>query len=200
MRTGSVTGTMTATQHVMRPISHPASAVAASASRTSLLVYLGFALLAAAADLITKQIATSTIAIGDVIPMIDRLSLMVVYNTGSAGGVMIGPYTWHYNVLVTFAALVLITVVAPSLIAIDRTARLSLGLVAGGAIGNLASMLFGPEGVADFLALRLRGDTTIVMNVADLELWVGALLLLPVVMTLIRAIRAERTSAMLAEG
>ncbi len=184
----------------MRPTSHPAPALAASASRNSLLVYLGFATLAAAADLITKQVATATIASGDVIPLFDRLSMMVVFNTGSAGGVMIGPYTWHYNVLVTMAALVLITVVAPSLIAIDRTARLSLGLVAGGAIGNLASMLFGPAGVADFIALRLRGDTTIVMNVADLELWVGALLLLPVVMTLVRAIRAERSSAVLAEG
>ena len=148
--------------------------------------------LAAAADLLTKQIAVASLGADTVIQLFDRLSLMVVFNTGGAGGVMVGPYTWQLNVLVTMAALGLITMVAPSLGAIDGRARLALGLVAGGAFGNLASMMFGPVGVADFLGLHLAGDTIIVMNVADLELWAGALLLLPVVMTLIKAIRAER--------
>lgn len=149
-------------------------------------------MLAVAADLLTKQIAVASLGSDNVMQLFDRLSLMVVFNTGGAGGVMVGPYTWQLNVLVTVAALALITMVAPSLVAIDRRAGLALGLVAGGAFGNLASMLFGPEGVADFLGLRLAGDTMIVMNVADLELWAGALMLLPVVLTLLRAIRAER--------
>jgi len=163
-------------------------------TRSSLLDYGALVIAAAAADLLTKWIAVASLGQGSTVELMDRLSLMLVFNTGSAGGVMVGPYTWQLNVLVTLAALVLITVVAPSLIAVDRNARVSLGLVAGGALGNLASMLFGPAGVADFLALRLAGDTIIVMNVADLELWAGALLLLPVVLTLVRAIRAERAA------
>ncbi len=175
-------------------------AAAAAAPRHALLTYGAVLVLAAAADLLTKQIAVASLGADTVIQLFDRLSLLVVFNTGSAGGVMIGPYTWQLNVLVTLAALGLITMVAPSLIAIDRRARLALGLVAGGALGNLASMLFGPIGVADFIGLHLAGDTVMVMNVADLELWTGALMLMPVVLTLLRAIRAERSGALLAEG
>lgn len=163
-----------------------------SPTRSALLGYATVAAIAAAADLGTKQLAVSALGDDRVIPLAGRLSMMVVFNTGSAGGVMIGPYTWHFNVIVTLVALCLITSVASSLIAIDRRATLALGMVAGGAVGNLASMLVGPVGVADFLAYKLPGDTTIVMNVADLALWCGALLLLPVVRTLVQAIRTER--------
>jgi signal peptidase II len=121
-----------------------------------------------------------------------RLSLMLVFNTGSAGGLMVGPYTGLLNVFVTLAAIVLIATVAKSLIAVDRRASLALGLVTGGAIGNLASMLVGPAGVADFIALRLSADQVVVLNVADLFLWFGAVALAPVVVTLLRAIRAGR--------
>jgi lipoprotein signal peptidase len=53
-------------------------------------------------------------------------------------------------------------------------------------------MLWGPPGVADFFAIQLTPDSTMIMNVADLALWSGSLLLLPVVATLAKAIRAER--------
>jgi signal peptidase II len=165
-----------------------------TAARQALIAYSAVAAIAAGADLLTKQAAVSML--GDrVIPLLDRLSLMLVWNTGSAGGVMVGPYTWQLNVITTVMALVLITSVASALIAVDRRATLALGLIAGGAIGNLASMLAGPEGVADFLALQLSSELTIVMNVADLALWLGALSLAPVVVTLVRAIRAERRSS-----
>jgi hypothetical protein len=66
-------------------------------------------------------------------------------------------------------------------------------MVAGGAVGNLLSMLFGPEGVADFLAVQLSSETTIVANVADLALWAGAAMLAPVALLLMRMARAERS-------
>ena len=134
------------------------------------------------------------------ISLVGRLSLLLVFNEGSAGGVMVGPYTWQINVVTTIMALALITAVASSLIAVDRRATGALGLIAGGAIGNLASMLFGPAGVADFLAVRMSPDLTIVMNVADLALWAGALMLGPVVVTLVKAIRAERQAKRVASG
>jgi lipoprotein signal peptidase len=84
-------------------------------------------------------------------------------------------------------------IVAP-LAAVDPRATLALSLVTGGAIGNLASMLAGPEGVADFLAVRIGDATTIVMNGADLLLWSGALMLVPVVARLVRAVRSERSA------
>jgi signal peptidase II len=164
----------------------------AFASRSAVSGYLFAAAIAASADLLTKFVAVRLLGEEQVVNLIGRLSLMVVFNTGSAGGVMIGPYTWQVNVLVTLAAIVLISSVARPLIAVDRRAAIALGMVAGGAAGNLASMLLGPNGVADFLALRLASDRSIVMNVADLSLWLGALALLPVMASLIKAIRAER--------
>ena len=81
------------------------------------------------------------------------------------------------------------------LAAIDRRAIPALGLVTGGAIGNLASMMAGPPGVADFIGIRLSADTTMVANVADFALWSGALLLVPVALKLVRLVRAERAAA-----
>ena len=160
------------------------------AARRALIAYSAVAAIAAGADLLTKQAAVSMLGDRE-ISLIGRLSLMLVFNEGSAGGVMVGPYTWQINVVTTIMALVLITAVASSLIAVDRRATMALGLIAGGAIGNLARMLAGPAGVADFLAVQMSPELTIVMNVADLALWAGALMLGPVVVTLIKAIRAE---------
>ena len=119
---------------------------------------------------------------------------MLVYNTGPAGGYSIGPFTWTLNVLVTVAALAMVMRIVQPLSALDRRATLALGLLSGGAFGNLSSILVGPSGVADFLAVHLGRDTTIVMNVADLMLWSGALMLLPVVLKMIGLVRLERAT------
>lgn len=154
--------------------------------------YLGVAFAAAAIDWLTKFIVVSLYGEGGGVSLWDRFSVLVTYNLGSAGGVMVGPFTWHLNVLVTALALAMISSIVRQLTMVDQNAAKALGLVAGGAMGNMASMLFGPEGVADFFAIRLSADTTIVMNIADASLWIGALLLIPVVVRLVQAIRAEK--------
>lgn len=151
--------------------------------------------LAALADLLTKALATSLLGDGDSVRLSSRLAFMLVYNTGGAGGVMIGPYTWALNILVTVVAIVMIARVVTPLAAVDGRATLALGLVTGGAAGNLASMLAGPAGVADFVAVRLSQSMSIVLNVADLMLWSGAVMLLPVVVRLVGLVWAERTQA-----
>lgn len=153
------------------------------------------ATLAAAADLLTKAVATAFLSDGRFIELSTRTAFMLVYNTGSAGGASIGPYTWAINVGVTAAAILMIMRIVSPLSAVDSRATRALALVCGGAFGNLASMLGGPEGVADFIAVDLPNGATIVMNVADLLLWGGALMLLPVVGRLIAAVRAERVAA-----
>jgi lipoprotein signal peptidase len=74
-----------------------------------------------------------------------------------------------------------------------------MGLVAGGALGNLASIVGGAHGVPDFLALRLS-EAWVIFNVADVGLWIGAALLVPVVLGLMRIIRAERRASRRAVG
>ena len=154
--------------------------------------FIGMTAMVAAVDLLAKEVAVRSLGSAGVVPFSDRFSLFVVFNTGSAGGVEVGPYTWQLNVLVTLLAVGLIASVVQAMAAVDRRATRALAFVAGGAVGNLLSMLFGPEGVADFLAIRLTSDTTIVANVADFALWAGAAMLAPVALLLLRMARAER--------
>ena len=154
--------------------------------------FIGITAAVAAVDLLSKDVAVRSLGSAGVVPFSDRFSLFVVFNTGSVGGVHVGPYTWQLNVLVTLMAVGLIASVVQAMATIDRRATRALGFVAGGAVGNLLSMLFGPEGVADFLAIRLTTETTIVANVADLALWAGAAMLAPVALRLLRMARAER--------
>lgn len=154
--------------------------------------YLGAATLAGLLDWATKfwavnYLASNTHLFGD------HFALYLVYNKGGAGGASWGPYTWIINVCVTVVSIIMISLVVGPLAKVDRRATWALGLVAGGATGNLVSMIAGEEGVADFLAFRFS-NSAVVANVADLALWSGALLLIPVVHNLMLAIRAERNS------
>lgn len=154
--------------------------------------YLTIALLAAGSDLVTKALATLVLRNGHTIPVSENFGFVLVHNTGIAGGASLGPMTWMLNVLVTLAAVLMVMRVVTPLAAVDPRATLSLGLVSGGAMGNLTSMVTGGEGVTDFIAVQLSSLTTVVMNVADLFLWTGAILLMPVVVKLVRAVIAER--------
>jgi len=154
--------------------------------------FLAVAAGAGLTDWVTKLLAVTYLP-DHAVTLGDRFALLLVYNTGAAGGVSWGPYTWWINVCVTAFAVLMISAIVGQLAKVDRRATWALGLVAGGATGNLVSMLVGAEGVADFLAFRFAGGA-VVANVADFALWGGALLLVPVVLSLVRAIRAERAA------
>jgi signal peptidase II len=156
--------------------------------------FFGIAIAASAVDLLTKEVAVRTLGETGLVTLTERLSLTLVWNTGAAGGVSLGPFTWMLNVIVTVLALGLVISVVRPMAAVDARSTMALGLVSGGAVGNLASILAGPVGVADFLAVRLTDDLTMVANVADLFLWSGALALIPVGATLVRMARAERAA------
>jgi lipoprotein signal peptidase len=154
--------------------------------------YAAIALSVALADWVSKSLAVSYLA--DKTHLFgSRLALMLVFNTAGAGGMSWGPHTVQLNICLTALSVLLITGIVAQLARIDGRAAIALGLVAGGAIGNLASMALGPTGVADFMAFRF-GDRAIVCNVADIALWSGALLLIPVVRSLLRAISAEKAA------
>lgn len=154
--------------------------------------YLGIAGAATAVDLLTKEIAVRLLGETGFVTMTDRLAFTLVWNTGTAGGFSVGPFTWFLNVLVTVLALGLVLSVVRPMAAYDARATMAMGLVSGGAIGNLLSMMAGPHGVADFIGVRLTDDTTMVANVADLFLWCGAIMLVPVGRTLYRMAKLER--------
>jgi len=148
------------------------------------------AVVALAVDLLTKQWAIGTLDQGAIV-ISNWFSFMLVFNTGAAGGVSLGPYTWLINVIGTTLTIALVASVVVALARVDSRAVLAMGLIAGGAGGNLASLLVEPRGVPDFLAMQIPG-AVVVFNIADVALWSGALVLLPIVVTLVRAVRAER--------
>ena len=145
---------------------------------------------AALVDLTTKQLATSMLGTRE-IALGDRFGLILIWNTGGPGGASLGPTLWMMNAVMTAIAIVIMSAIDADLGRFHRLGAIALGIVTGGAIGNLASMLVDPAGVADFLAVHLS-DRTIIFNVADIALWSGAWMLIPVVVLLVRAIRVER--------
>ncbi len=154
--------------------------------------YIGITTAACLVDLATKWVAVRSLGEWGLYTISERFSFTLVWNTGAAGGLSVGPFTWLINVVVTLAALYLVATVVRPMAAVDPRATIALGLVSGGAFGNLFSIVAGPRGVADFIAVRLTEKTTMVANVADLFLWAGALLLIPVGATLVHLVRAER--------
>ncbi|MBF6075063.1 signal peptidase II [Nocardia beijingensis] len=126
-------------------------------------------------DLLTKTIAVAKLTPGDPVPIVgDFARLSLVRNPGAAFSMATG-MTW---LLTLVAAAVVIGVVR-----IGRTLRslwwaIGLGMVLGGAVGNLADRLFRAPGplqghVVDFVAVGWWP----VFNVADSAIVCGAILL-----------------------
>lgn len=132
------------------------------------------ALLVAAADWITKGLATRFVQ--DDVVLSERFRLTVVHNDGAAFGLSIGAYTWQLNLALTLAAIVFMIPVSRDLARIDRAAPRALGLIMGGAIGNLLSLVFTPEGVVDFFSIGFGSGSALVLNVADIAAYVGLVL------------------------
>ncbi len=122
------------------------------------------------------------------LPALGRgVRLAVVLNNQSAFGVSLGRYTWHINLALTLVALVLTIMLCRALATLDSWSPVMLGLIAGAATGNLASLLTSPRGVLDFIAVT-TGSHELVFNLADVAACCGLLLLLRTAWTVVREI------------
>jgi lipoprotein signal peptidase len=130
------------------------------------------ALLVAAGDWLTKAVAARFVG-GEALEFSERLRFAVVHNDAGAFGLSAGPYTWQLNLALTLAAIVLMIPVARDLSRIDEAAPRALGLIVGGAVGNLASLILSPAGVVDFIAVSFGAHSGLVLNVADIAAYVG---------------------------
>jgi len=163
-------------------------------SRTSPIALLALvASTVALADLATKQLAEDLLGFTDTVPLPllgPAVRLLVVLNDQAAFGISLGPLTWEINFVLTAVALCLTMFLCRSLSSIDRWAPVMLGLVAGAATGNLASLILSPGGVPDFIAVRgSNGD--IVFNLADMAAVAGLIMLGRTLWLVGRAIRSE---------
>jgi lipoprotein signal peptidase len=159
---------------VLTPLSHTGTFIG-----TMMLVMLG--------DLVSKSMAVG-LWTGERYPLLGRLVLIdVVQNPLGAFSTSLGAYTWEINVVATITAILLVVMVAPRLAQLDAMAPSALGMIAGAALGNLASLLTSPGGVPDFLAI-VHGHGALVLNVADVAAYLGIFCCARLAWTLVRAV------------
>lgn len=131
-------------------------------------------------DQITKIVALGRLPLGVPVPLIDGfLSLTLVLNPGLAFG-LLGtiPPTWRW--VVAALSLVALAVLARVALRVLPTGgwpgRLAIGLIFGGAVGNLIDRArFGA--VVDFVDVHWRGWHWPAFNVADSAITIGVILL-----------------------
>jgi len=132
-------------------------------------------------DLATKIAIDTHLSYSDRIPVISGFFYLThVRNTGAAFGLFADApqvYRMVFFVSVSLIAVGIIIAFYRKLSPGDRLAALALGLILGGAVGNLIDRVFRQE-VIDFLHFRLwRGYSWPDFNVADSAIVVGVGLL-----------------------
>ncbi len=144
--------------------------------RRHLIQLARIALLVAVVDLATKA-AAKTFLVQEPGSFTSTLQLAVVHNNAGAFGWSAGAYTWQLNLALTLSAIVFMVPVTRDLARIDNSAPRALGLIVGGALGNLASLVTSPSGVIDFIAVNFE-RWGIVLNVADVAAYAGLAMIL----------------------
>jgi signal peptidase II len=132
-----------------------------------------------ALDVVTKMIAVATLVPRqlphDVMGSTIRLTL--VYNPGAAFGLHVGAASRWVFLALTIGALVILGRLYRATRAGDIARTLAVGLVCGGAIGNLIDRVRSPMGVVDFIDVGIRDLRWPTFNVADMAVSTGAVLL-----------------------
>jgi signal peptidase II len=129
-------------------------------------------------DLITKIIAEATLLRTPGVAVLgDWFQLRLVYNPGAAFGLHLGPYSrWIFLTVAIIAVFVLRRMSQTSPLG-DAFRQLALGLVAGGAAGNLIDRIRSERGVVDFLDVGIGALRWPTFNVADIAVSCGAIAL-----------------------
>jgi signal peptidase II len=141
-------------------------------------LFPGAAALILMADLVTKVIVEASFVPGRVLPVVgDWFQLRLVYNTGAAFGLHLGPYSRWLFLTIAVVAVVLLWRMARETPGSDRFRLVALGLVAGGAAGNLVDRVRSSQGVVDFLDVGVAALRWPTFNVADIGVSCGAVAL-----------------------
>jgi signal peptidase II len=129
-------------------------------------------------DLITKIVAEATLLRTPGISVVgDWFQLRLVYNQGAAFGLHVGPYSRWIFFAVALVAVFVLARMSRGAPAGDRFRQLALGLVAGGAAGNLIDRIRSARGVVDFLDVGIGALRWPTFNVADIAVSCGAIAL-----------------------
>lgn len=130
------------------------------------------------ADFITKAAAVSALSQGiprDVVGT--AIKLVLVYNPGAAFGLSFGPDSRWIFLGLTACALGVLAHLYRATPPRDVLRTVAIGLVCGGAIGNLVDRLRSSSGVVDFIDIGVGYHRWPTFNVADMAVTTGAVLL-----------------------
>ncbi len=149
--------------------------MASGAERRLFLVVL---LAVVVLDASTKLIAEAFLLRTAGIPILGEwVQLRLVYNQGAAFGLHVGPYSrWIFLGVAALAVVILYRMSRQGSIG-DWFRQLALGLVAGGAAGNLIDRVRSARGVVDFLDVGIGSLRWPTFNVADIAVSLGAVAL-----------------------
>ena len=129
-------------------------------------------------DFITKLVAESALLHTAAVSIFgDWFQLRLVYNRGAAFGLHVGPQSRWVFLAVAVVAIVVLARMSRSSPVGDRFRQVALGLVAGGAAGNLVDRIRSARGVVDFLDVGIGTLRWPTFNVADIAVSCGAIAL-----------------------
>jgi signal peptidase II len=133
---------------------------------------------------VVLDVVTKAMAVAQLVPrqlphevLGDAIRFTLVFNEGAAFGLKFGPYSRWIFLGATLVALVILGRLYRATKAGDVLRALALGLVCGGAVGNLIDRIRSPYGVVDFIDVGLREHRWPTFNVADMAVSTGAILL-----------------------
>ncbi len=140
--------------------------------------FWGLVAIVVALDRVTKVWAESALADGRVIAVIGQaMQLRLVHNPGAAFGIHVGPWSRWVFLVIAVGAVWLLHRMSREAEPGDVLRRWSVGIVAGGAAGNLIDRIISAPGVVDFIDIGLPTMRWPTFNVADMAVSCGAVVL-----------------------
>jgi signal peptidase II len=140
--------------------------------------YWSAALSVVTLDALTKLVAESMLLRSAGVRVVGEwFQLRLVYNPGAAFGLHVGPYSRWVFFVIALVAIVVLFRMSRSAAPGDWFRQLALGLVTGGAAGNLIDRVRSPLGVVDFLDVGVGSLRWPTFNIADIAVSLGAVAL-----------------------
>ncbi len=140
------------------------------------ILCLIFIALVSASDQLSKLWIRAHLALGESLPITDRLSLIYIGNTGSAFGLLANQT--FLLITISIAILLLILLFLRYLSPATTLSMISISLLLGGAVGNLIDRLHLGY-VTDFIYIRLWSNFHWpAFNIADAAIVVGVFTLI----------------------
>jgi len=131
-----------------------------------------------ASDLITKLAVVRVLPVHMPVHVAgDLITLQLVYNRGAAFGIHVGDYSRGVFTALALLALVVLGAMVRQTDGNHRVRLVALGLVCGGAVGNLIDRIRSSRGVVDFIDVGIGQFRWPTFNIADMAVTCGAIAL-----------------------